>query len=410
MALTIDPDRLLADLRALRGFGAEGTGVVRLSLSAVDLNARAWLRDRMVDAGLDASIDGVGNVIGRSPAAGPALLIGSHSDTQPTGGWLDGALGVIYGLEIARACAESGEPTLAVDAVAWIDEEGTFGSCLGSRSFCRLTTPEEIAAARDRDGRSLVDAWKSAGLDGVAAVPEPGRYLGYLEAHIEQGANLERDGNQLGVVTTIVGSRNYTIRFAGQQNHAGTTPMHLRRDAGRALIQLASEVDRVFADLAGPATVWTIGRIDLQPGAASVIPGQAEMHLQFRDPELARLETLEAAMNDVVEGADRDGPVDVAAESAISPVDPVRMDDRLQAHLAAAAEHVAGDRWVSMPSAAVHDAMFVETIMPAAMLFVPSIGGISHDFAENTSDDDIVRGCQALALAASSILRDPEVG
>ncbi|MEL7158096.1 MAG: hydantoinase/carbamoylase family amidase, partial [Actinomycetota bacterium] len=301
--LTIDGDRLLADLRTLRSFGATGTGVVRSSLSPVDLEARAWLRERMAAAGLDAAIDGVGNVFGRAPDVGPALLIGSHADTQPTGGWLDGALGTIYGLEIARAAQElaaAGGPRLAIDAVAWVDEEGTFGSCIGSRAYCGLTTAEELAAAHNAEGLALTEAWAGAGLDGAPAARQPDRHIGYLEAHIEQGANLERAGHDLGVVTAIVGSRNLDVSFTGTQNHAGTTPMALRRDAAMALFHFAVAVDEAFAALAGPRTVWTIGRVEVRPGGQSIIPGRAALHLQFRDPELARLDALEARVDELM--------------------------------------------------------------------------------------------------------------
>ncbi|MGI9615245.1 MAG: hydantoinase/carbamoylase family amidase [Acidimicrobiales bacterium] len=405
--LTIDPDRLLGDLRTLRRFGAVGTGVVRQSLTEVDLDARRWLCERMIDSGLDARIDGVGNVIGRSPLEGPALLIGSHSDTQPAGGWLDGALGVVYGLEIARSCMEASvDERLAVDAVAWVDEEGTFGTCLGSRSFLGLVSREEFERATNDAGVSLADALEAAGLDGIAALPEQGRYRGYLEAHIEQGANLERDDNWLGVVSTIVGSRDFTIRFVGQQNHAGTTPMHLRADAARAMIDVGYRINRLIGELASRSTVWTIGRLSVDPGAASIVPGSAEMHLQFRDPELAMIEAIDAAIHRSVSEADGNDRVEVTIERASSPIDPARMDPVLQRHMANAAEQQAPGRWVSMPSAAVHDAMFVAEVMPAGMLFIPSIGGVSHDFAENTSDEDIVRGCEVMATAVESILSD----
>ena len=404
---TVDGDRLLDDLRTLRTFGASGSGVVRPSLSPIDLEARRWLRERMTEAGLAAELDGVGNVIGQSPNRGPALLIGSHSDTQPTGGWLDGAYGVICAIEVARALLEDpATADLAVDVVAWIDEEATFLGCLGSRSFCGLLTDDELAAASDVDGRLLTDALADAGLDGVGARHDPDRHIGFLEAHIEQGANLERDGNRLGVVATIVGSRNLTVEFTGQQNHAGTTPMALRRDAGRALVRFAAAIDEAFAGLAGPRTVWTIGRIDLHPGAASIIPGRADLNLQFRDPDPDRLRAMEA---NVIEVADRvaaaDG-VDRSIEPSGRPIEPVAMDAGLVAHLEAAAEATAPGRSVTMPSAAIHDAMFLAEVMPAAMLFVPSIGGISHDFAEDTADDDLVLGAQALARAAASILTD----
>lgn len=406
---TINPDRLLADLRTLRTFGSQGAGVVRPSLSSADMEARRWLCGRMQEAGLEARIDGVGNVIGRSRNAGKALLIGSHSDTQPTGGWLDGALGVIYALEVARACAEDGQTRhLAIDPVAWIDEESTFLSCLGSRSYCGMINAEEIESARNRQGLALTDAWRSAGLDGVAAQPEPDRYVGYLEAHIEQGAYLENDDRQIGVVTAIVGSRNFTVRFEGQQNHAGTTPMPLRKDAGMALIDFAYQVNQAFQTMTGPRTVWTIGRVEFHPGASSIIPGRAEMHLQFRDPDAAQLEALEAKTHALIDEANRQGSVAVTLEQAGNPIQPADMSPGFQAHIAAAAERHAPGKWSHMPSAAIHDAMFLARVMPAGMLFVPSIAGISHDFAEDTSDADIVRGCQVMATAVASILTEAQ--
>jgi beta-ureidopropionase / N-carbamoyl-L-amino-acid hydrolase len=404
---TINPDRLLADLNTLRSFGSHGKGVVRPSLSPVDMDARRWLCSRMQEAGLEARIDGVGNVVGRSRNAGKALLIGSHSDTQPTGGWLDGALGVIYALEVARACAEDEQTRhIPIDTVAWIDEEGTYTSCLGSRSYCGLVTAEEIATAHNRAGVMLTDAWREAGLDGVAAQPEAGRYLGYLEGHIEQGANLEREGQHIGVVTAIVGSRNFTVRFQGQQNHAGTTPMPLRKDAGMALIDFAYTLNQAFQKIAGPRTVWTMGRVAFHPGAPSIIPGQADMHLQFRDPDASRLEAFETQTHDVIAEANRKGQVEVTIEQVGKSIQPADMDANFQRHIAAAAEQIAPDKWAHMPSAAIHDAMFLAEIMPAGMLFVPSINGISHDFAEDTSDADIVRGCQVMTTAVASILTE----
>ncbi len=206
----INPDRLLSDLRRLREFGACGSGVVRPTLSPVDMEARHWLKQRMSDAGLDAVIDGVANVVGRSRHPGKALLIGSHSDTQPRGGWLDGALGVIYALEVARALSEApATRRLAVDVASWSDEEATFCGFLGSRSFCGGVNPEVIARATNIEGERLADAIAAAGLDGTAPLRlEPGRYLGYLEAHIEQGPHLEAEGKRIGVVTDIVGLRD----------------------------------------------------------------------------------------------------------------------------------------------------------------------------------------------------------
>lgn len=404
----INPDRLLADLDQLRTFGACGNGVMRPSLSPVDMQARHWLAQRMRDAGLEARIDGVGNVIGRCARPGPALLIGSHSDTQPRGGWLDGAMGVIYGLEIARALAE--EPAtahLAVDPVAWVDEEGTFLGCLGSRSWCGVLEPDDEAAARNADGVTLREAIAAAGLTQVPRERMPAdRYIGYLEAHIEQGPYLEEARLDIGVVTSIVGIRGCTVEFVGEQNHAGTTPMARRKDAGVALFDYAVKIRERFQAMAGERTVWTIGRATLEPGAPSIIPGCARMLLQFRDASEALLDRMEAAAIALAEEATAAGPVRVSARRARTPVAPTIMDAALQRQIADAAEKRVPGRWMRMPSAAGHDPMVIAPHLPCAMLFIPSIDGISHDFAEDSKREDIVTGCQVLADAAESILRN----
>jgi N-carbamoyl-L-amino-acid hydrolase len=206
------------------------------------------------------------------------------------------------------------------------------------------------------------------------------------------------------VVSAIVGYRNLVVEFTGRQNHAGTTPMPLRRDAGRALIRFANEIDAAFESGAGPRTVWTIGRIDLHPGAASIIPGRAELNLQFRDPDGDRLRALEAVVPDVATRVAEATGTEVRLEATGKPAEPVDMDPGFRAHLEEAARVTAPDGSVTMPSGAVHDAMFVAEVMPAAMLFVPSIGGVSHDFSEDTADDDLVLGARALARGAASIL------
>ncbi|SAL09355.1 allantoate amidohydrolase [Caballeronia peredens] len=405
--LKIDPDRLLNDLRRLRSFGATGPGVVRLSLSPVDMDARRWLAERMNEAGLSASIDGVGSVFGRSRNDGPALLIGSHTDTQPTGGWLDGALGVIYGLEIARALAECDETRhLAVDVASWIDEEGTFSGFLGSRSFVGEAIDESIGRARNREGILLGDALAQAGLAGVPRVRlDRTRHKAYMEPHIEQGGRLEAHGKSIGVVTTIVGIRELTLRFTGQRNHAGTTPMSIRRDAGAALVAFIARMNEVFKQLADADTVWTVGRIELDPGSFSVVPGAADMDLQFRDASAERLRKMEAALAALIRDFNAQENASVVILAAEPPEEPVTMDAALQAHLATAVDACAPGQWERMPSGASHDAQVIAHHVPACMLFVPSIGGVSHDFIEDTADAHIVLGCEVAANAAARILR-----
>jgi N-carbamoyl-L-amino-acid hydrolase len=404
----INAQRLLGDLRKLRTFGSEGTGVVRPALSKADIESRHWLKERCTAAGLDASIDGVANVFGRSRNAGPALIIGSHSDTQPQGGWLDGALGVIYGLEVARACAEDPNTAhLAVDAVSWQDEESNFIGCLGSRSWCGTLDPAAEAMAVGRDGTSLADALRAANLDSVPRQTiEEDRYVGYLEAHIEQGAYLEDAGEQIGVVTAIVGIRGLTIAFDGEQNHAGTTTMARRRDAASALFEVAHRINEEFPKVADERTVWTIGQATIEPGASSIIPGHAEMSLQFRDQDEAKLDTFEEIINGLITEINERGKIKVTTKSARAPIQPSIMDGGFQEHIARSAEAFAPGKWRRMPSAAGHDPMVIHEKLPCAMLFIPSIKGISHAFGEDSYDSDIVAGCQVLADATASILKE----
>ncbi|MGI9606437.1 MAG: hydantoinase/carbamoylase family amidase [Acidimicrobiales bacterium] len=401
----IDGPRLLTGLEMLRSFGATGTGVVRPTFSDADIDARRWLCRQMDDAGLDATVDGMGNVFGRSPNPGPALVIGSHSDTQPEGGWLDGALGVMYGIEVARALlVDPSTSHLAIDAVAWSDEESTYSSCLGSRSFVRdlpadvlehqNASGETVGAARDRVGRTNTDVVHF----------EPDRHVGYLEAHIEQGPNLEEADLLVGVVTSIVGIRGLHVEFSGEQNHAGTTPMARRRDAGQAMFAYAAALDDRVRGVAGPTSVWTVGTARLEPGAASIIPGRASLGIQFRDPSDAILDAIEDAMRGLASEMSGERGVRIDVEAVRSPISPTVMDDALRAHLVAAADSRVPGNWLEMPSAAGHDPMVLADHLPCAMLFIPSIGGLSHTFAEDSHHDHIVTGCRVLADAAASIL------
>ena len=228
--LHIDQDRLLEDLRTLAGFGKLTTGVARVAYSDADTEARAWLRERMRQAGLETAVDGVGNVFGRTPGGRRAIVIGSHTDSVPVGGWLDGALGVVYGLEIARSVMERGlQDWIAVEAVSFMDEEGTYLPCVGSLSFCGEISADGIAAGHSLDGEPLGDAIARCGYaDNRPVHADPGRHLAYLEAHIEQGPRLEAAGLAIGVVTGIVGIRRFRIEVTGEADHAGTVPMAMR--------------------------------------------------------------------------------------------------------------------------------------------------------------------------------------
>jgi len=401
----VDGARVLADLNALRSIGAYKTGVHKPSFSEPHMRSLQWLAQRLPEAGLAATIDGIGNVLGTSAKSGPKLLAGSHLESQNYAGWLDGPLGVVYALEAARVINPDSGTNGAVEVASWCDEEGHFGHFLGSRSYVGAVSEDEIDAARDRtSGKTMRDALRDAGLAGQPrANAERGRHIGYIEAHIEQGETLESGNLKIGVVTSIVGIWQYRITFAGEQNHAGTTRMTVRRDAGLALAQFCVAIDERFPGLSGPRTVWTTGRITLDPGAPSIIPGAAEMLFQIRDEDPAVIDRLEDFLRSMAADVTAQGRCSVAVERLRTGA-PAMMDAAFQQAIEAASLAFAAGKSLRMPSGAGHDAQILATIMPAGMLFVPSIGGISHHWNENTADADIVTGAEVFVEACRHLL------
>jgi beta-ureidopropionase / N-carbamoyl-L-amino-acid hydrolase len=403
----VDGTRVLADLHALRAIGPYKTGVHKPTFSEPHLCSLQWLVQRLPEAGLAGAIDGIGNVVGTSTKPGPKLLAGSHLESQNHAGWLDGPLGVVYALEAARVINRDPNINGAVEVASWCDEEGHFGHFLGSRSYVGGVTEADIDAARDRNSdKGMRDALRDAGLAGrVRARCEPGRHIGYLEAHIEQGETLESSGLGIGVVTSIVGIWQYRIAFTGEQNHAGTTRMAIRKDAGLALARFCVEIDNRFPAACGPRTVWTTGRITLEPGAPSIIPGAAEMLFQIRDDDPAVIARLEDLLRSMAAEVDKQGRCSVAVER-IRTGAPALMDGSFQQAIEQASAAFAGGRSLRMPSGAGHDAQILATVMPAGMLFVPSIGGISHHWTENTADADIVTGAEVFVDTCRRLLAE----
>ncbi|MEL6464188.1 MAG: hydantoinase/carbamoylase family amidase [Pseudomonadota bacterium] len=394
--MALQPERFLSDLHALRSFGAAGVGkgVVRPAYSEADMAARDWLAARMAEAGLAPRFDAMGNLFGL--AEGPSLLLGSHSDSQPQGGWLDGALGVVAGLEVARASIEAGGPAISV--VSFQDEEGRYGVTTGSKVWTGGMSQAEADALVDHEGVALGKARGIVG-DRVGAPIDPGQFSGFMELHIEQGATLDTAGAQIGVVTDIVGIRDRVITLTGQQNHAGTTQMALRRDAFQGLVAFSSRLNDRLRNVVTPQSVWTIGHVAVAPNASSIVPGQVRFSMQWRDAEADRLARMEAVIEDTL--AEVAAEMDLGVEKGpLLGLEPVAMDMDLRVRLEAGAEAVAPGQWRRMPSGALHDATNVARVMPVAMLFVPSIGGISHAFEEDTDEADLVAGLRVLARAA----------
>ncbi|MEM5544510.1 hydantoinase/carbamoylase family amidase [Sulfitobacter sp. AS92] len=397
--MKINAARFLKDLHDLRAIGAAGVGkgVVRPAYSAADVEAREWLATRMREAGLKIEVDAMGNLFGL--AEGPSILLGSHSDSQPEGGWLDGALGVIAALEVARAAREAGRP--AVSVVSFQDEEGRFGVTTGSTVWSGALDQVEADAFTDDAGVSLAEARKAvAGM--VTGPVDPAQFSGYIELHIEQGPTLDDSGEQIGVVSDIVGIRDMKVTFEGQQNHAGTTPMAVRRDAFQAVSAFNSLLNDRLRNVVTPTTVWTIGHVSLHPNASSIVPGKAVFSMQWRDGDSDRLARMEAIIRETAEEVAKTRGMDLSYGSMLG-LEPVAMDARLQDALAQAAEEVAPGKWRKMPSGALHDATNVARLMPVAMLFAPSINGISHAFEEDTAEEDLVAAVEVLGRAVAAL-------
>lgn len=397
--MPINCERFLASLHHLRGFGAAGVGkgVVRPAFSSPDIAARQWLAQELEACGLQVHIDPAGSVFGLAP--GRSLLVGSHTDSQPEGGWLDGALGVMAALEIARAAHQDGTPSVSV--VSFQDEEGRFGVTTGSAIWGGAIDLPAADLLTDASGATFAGARAQMPHRSDHFV-DPQRFFGFIEMHIEQGPVMDGTGEAIGVVTDIVGIRDMKITMKGQQNHAGTTPMALRRDAFQALSAFNTALNDRLRNVVTPQTVWTIGQVTLHPNASSIVPGKVTFSMQWRDGDADRLGRMEQII--------RETAADIAQAQGMTleygpmlGLEPVAMDPGLRSALEASAEVGAAQKWRKMPSGALHDATNVAALMPAAMLFVPSIGGISHDFAEDTKEADLATGLRVLAGAVARL-------
>ena len=411
--ISISLPRLTSRINALARFGAlSGGGVTRPCWSPPHEEARAWLLGELRAAGLEAWVDIAGNVFGAtgiralSPEA-PIVLTGSHIDTVPEGGILDGALGVLAGLECLQVIGETRTPhARPLVVAAWSDEEGRYGSLFGSRAFCGLLDGARIDEMAAVDGVRLVDAMARAGFDAHRA-PEArapaGAVNAYVELHIEQGARLEEAGIPIGVVETIVGVRRSRVVFVGQADHAGTTPMDRRRDAFLAGADYALRVREHVVTRGSGVSVTNFGVVHVHPGASNIVPGRAELVHEMRDPDVAVLERLAeecAAMAREVAGRHRVG----AEIQLMSATTPAPCSSRVQTLTENVCARL-GLQYRRLYSAAGHDAQNLASVTDAGMIFIPSQGGRSHRVDEMSDWPAIERGANTLlhtllALAA----------
>ena len=406
----IDLARLRADVEAVNELGRVPgrPGINRVSFSPQDMAGRRWLTGRMQAAGLVARMDPVGNLFGRwDVGQGPAVLAGSHLDTVPDGGPFDGTLGVLAALEAVRAMKAAGiAPARPVEVVCTADEEGRFGGMLGSQAICGEVGAEWIAGARDDGGKPLAQALAEAGLE-----PSPEATAGaardlsdiacFLELHVEQGPVLERSGDHIGVAEAVTGVFNWAVTLRGEANHSGTTPMDLRRDAFRGMAEFGAAIPAILGRAGGPDARITVGQAGLRPNFPHSVAGEARFSIIGRDARDDWMQALAGACEaEIARAAAAHGlEVEIDRQSWLPPttLDP-ELAERLEA-----LSRAAGFATRRMPSGAGHDAQTFARHVPAGLIFVPSVRGISHAPEERTEWEDIARGAQLLADAVAAL-------
>ena len=400
--LTIDPQRLWDQLMETARFGGTAKGGIRrLTLTDEDKAVRDWFKAQCEGLGCTVTVDSVGNMFARRPGKNddlPPIAMGSHLDTQPTGGKFDGVLGVLGALEALRTMVEMGyETTAPVEVVNWTNEEGSrfAPAMLCSGVYAGVFTPEFAYDREDREGRKFGAELERIGYRGTEPVGQ--HQLGALfELHIEQGPILEDEGKVIGVVQGVQGMRWYEVTVTGQDAHTGATPMYLRKNA---LLGAARAIDRIdaIAHAHAPAAVGTVGLVEVRPNSRNVIPGEVFFTVDFRHPDEAVLDAMErefrAALPEIMD------PLKLAfEEKRIWNSPAVKFDPELIACVRHGAEQ-AGYATRDMVSGAGHDAAYLARVVPTTMIFVPCLGGISHNEAESTTLEECAAGAQVLLNA-----------
>ena len=401
-SVTINGTRLLARIAELAQIGAiEGTqGCARLAFTDSDREGRDLVVTWMTDLGLTVTVDAVGNVVASTGDAGAAgaVMAGSHIDTVGTGGRFDGNLGVLAGLEVIEATLAANVDLKRPLAVAFFsNEEGSRypPDMMGSLAYVGGMSVESVLEVEGADGTIVGEELERIGYRGAAPCPGAVPHA-FVELHIEQGPVLDNEAVQIGVVEGVQGISWTELKFIGQSNHAGTTPMSLRRDPMAVAAEVAVAARAIATDLGG-TQVATVGSLTLHPNLVNVVPAHATMTVDLRNTDETLLRQAEQQLMDSVQQiADRE---DINVESrSLARFEPVEFDERV----VDAIEALAQEKGLStrrMPSGAGHDAQMIARVCPTGMIFVPSLDGISHNPAEHTDDEDLVAGAQLLADA-----------
>ena len=405
----LEPQRTVDELRELQALTGDDNGAQRVAWTDTWEQAREFLRGKVSETGATEEIDEAGNQWFTLPGATEqALLIGGHMDSVPNGGWLDGCLNVMAGVEVLRRIAADGTPPLTVRLVSWADEEGArFGRSLfgSSAAAGSMADQDELRQRRDNDGIALPDALREHGVDldnAVAARSQLANAAAYLELHIEQGPVLEAMDLPLGVVLGTFGVERHQITWKGQAAHAGSTPMDKRRDALAAAAKLALEIRPIAAEVGGGA-VCTSGNVVCRPGIVTSVVETAEQLLDQRHLDAASLARLLSLAQEASERFAQEEDVEVSWERIWS-IEPILFDDAL-IELADEAIREVTDTSHRLPSGPLHDAAEVARAgIPTVMVFVQSLRGLSHTKLEDTRPEHIELAVQALDRLASKAL------
>ncbi len=400
--LVVDLERIKSDITTLAAIGANEAdrGIYRMAFTDADMEGKRWLLHRIEENDLKPASDGAANISGILPGATdrPRLYVGSHIDTVPCAGMLDGTLGVVIGLECLRTLKAAGvELQRTIELIAFSDEEGRFGGMFGSEAFTGALTPEKLSGAVDLNGIKLGDAMLEQGLDPQRALEArraPADIAAYLELHIEQGPVLDQSLQQVGIVEQITGLQSWSLKLKGEANHAGTTPMDYRKDALMGLADFAHEIPRILDENGGEHSRATIGKAEIQPGAPNSVPGTVVFSLDFRDPSSETLEALSLAFQKALAAISRRRGLQFEIHVQ-GDIKPVPCAPQLTDVLESEAKRL-DLRYRRMLSGAAHDAQMVGRVAPMAMVFVPSRGGMSHSPAEWTAWDDIEAGANLM--------------
>jgi N-carbamoyl-L-amino-acid hydrolase len=399
--LRIDADRLWRSLMELARIGATPKGgVKRLTLTDEDRQARELFAHWAREARLAVEVDAIGNIFARRAGTDPALApvaMGSHLDSQPSGGKFDGAYGVMAGLEVLRTLNEAGVHTRAsLEVVSWTNEEGSRFTpvMMGSGVFAGVFPLEHVRAQRDLEGVSVAEALERIGGAGGA---QPHRLGAYFEAHIEQGPVLENENKTIGVVQGALGQRWYDVAVTGQDAHAGPTPMELRRDALLGASRLALEVNRIACEFPDYAR-GTVGFMQVKPNSRNVIPGEVRTTVDFRNAKAATLDAMCEALKRACAAIEKECRVAIELRENTY-FKPCEFDAALVASVREAAAGL-GYGHQDIVSGAGHDAVYIARVAPTAMIFVPCEGGVSHNEIESATPADLAAGCNVLLHAA----------